>query len=119
MSWAGVFWVLLSELFSMSAKSPATAAATAVLFLTGAVADTVFLSLHAVLGAGAFVLFALLATAAGLYVAAVVPETRGKTLQEVRALLALRVAPGSRGRRRGAADHAGLLPPGAVRSDAS
>lgn len=35
-SWAGVFWVLLSELFSMSAKSPATAAATAVLFLTGA-----------------------------------------------------------------------------------
>lgn len=35
-SWAGVFWVLLSELFSMSAKSPAAAAATAVLFLTGA-----------------------------------------------------------------------------------
>lgn len=34
-SWAGVFWVLLSELFSMSAKSPAASAATAVLFLTG------------------------------------------------------------------------------------
>jgi hypothetical protein len=35
-SWAGVFWVLLSELFSMSAKSPAASAATATLFLTGA-----------------------------------------------------------------------------------
>ncbi len=35
LSWAGVFWVLLSELFSMGAKSPATACATAVLFLTG------------------------------------------------------------------------------------
>jgi hypothetical protein len=34
-SWAGVFWVLLSELFSMSAKSPAVSAATATLFLTG------------------------------------------------------------------------------------
>jgi hypothetical protein len=34
-SWAGVFWVLLSELFSMSAKSPAASAATATLFLTG------------------------------------------------------------------------------------
>lgn len=39
-SWAGVFWVLLSELFSMSAKSPAASAATATLFLTGAVTDT-------------------------------------------------------------------------------
>ena len=35
LSWAGVFWVLLSEIFSMGAKSPATAAATAMLFLTG------------------------------------------------------------------------------------
>jgi Sugar (and other) transporter len=36
MSWAGIFWVLLSELFSMSVKSPALAAAMAALFLTGA-----------------------------------------------------------------------------------
>ena len=34
-SYAGVFWVLLSELFSMSAKAPAAAAATAALFLAG------------------------------------------------------------------------------------
>lgn len=34
-SYAGVFWVLLSELFSMSAKAPATAAVTATLFLAG------------------------------------------------------------------------------------
>lgn len=34
-SWAGVFWVLMSEMFSMSVKSPAIAAATAALFLTG------------------------------------------------------------------------------------
>ncbi|PSC70824.1 inositol transporter 2 isoform B [Micractinium conductrix] len=131
-SWAGVFWVLLSELFSMSAKSPAASAATAALFLTGAVADTLFLTLHNLLGPFVFLLFALLAAAAGLYVAAVLPETRGRTLQEVQSLLALRAAPGSRhgawfGRRRrggggGAVarrqERGGLLPTGALRSDA-
>ena len=35
-SWAGVFWVLMSEIFSMPVKSPAVAAATAALFLVGA-----------------------------------------------------------------------------------
>lgn len=34
-SYAGVFWVLLSELFSMSTKSPAASAATAMLFAAG------------------------------------------------------------------------------------
>lgn len=86
----------------------------------GAVADTLFLSLHRWLGPFAFLLFAGLAAVAGLYVAAVVPETRGKTLQEIQALLALRVAPGSRGRRAAPqqqGDRHGLLPPGAPLSD--
>lgn len=117
-------------------------------------ADTVFLSLHNALGPFAFVIFAALAAAAGLYVAAVVPETRGgaggapcaaaqppalqaglsdaqpcgflwpspcragKTLQEIQALLALRCAPGSRGRPQPPRERQGLLPPGAVASDA-
>lgn len=34
-SWAGAFWVLMSEMFSMSVKSPAVSAATAMLFLAG------------------------------------------------------------------------------------
>lgn len=62
---------------------------------------------------------------AGLFVAAVVPETRGKTLQEVQALLALRAAPGSAPRRgwwpwrRPAAqqERRTLLPAGAALSD--
>ncbi len=35
LSWAGLYWVVVSELFSMGAKSPATSAATSLLFLTG------------------------------------------------------------------------------------
>ena len=34
-SWAGLYWVLVSELFSMGAKSAASSAATSMLFLTG------------------------------------------------------------------------------------
>ena len=82
-------------------------------------ADTLFLTLHGWLGPLVFLLFALVAAAAGLYVAAVVPETKGRTLQEIQTLLALRVAPGSRGGRRRQEEARGLLPPGAPRSDAA
>jgi hypothetical protein len=90
------------------------------------VADTVFLTLHDWLGPAVFLIYAALAAAAGLYVAAVVPETKGRSLQEVQALLALRCAPGSRRRgwwrlrRRGRGEQqAGLLPVGEMRSDAA
>lgn len=140
-SWAGVFWVLLSELFSMSAKSPAASAATATLFLTGAVTDTLFLSLHSWIGPWVFLVFALLAAAAGLYVAAVVPETKGRTLeamtQQSSSHMATWRSQGAAGggdlaatggggagkrrwwwqRRRGAQDRQGLLPDGVLRSD--
>ena len=44
-SWAGAFWVLMSEMFSMSAKSPAVSAATAMLFLAGILLCSVSLML--------------------------------------------------------------------------
>jgi MFS family permease len=87
LSWAGVFWVLLSEVFSMTSKSPAAFAATATLFLTGAAADLLFLTIHKGLGAFSFLLYALIALAAAIYVAMVVPETKGRTLQEVQNIL--------------------------------
>ena len=34
-SYAGVFWVLVSEMFSMASKAPAVSAATAMLFTAG------------------------------------------------------------------------------------
>jgi uncharacterized membrane protein len=82
-SWAGVFWVIVSELFTMRWKSPAMSAATALLFLTGACVDFVFLSAAEALGAGAFALIALVCLAAGVYAALAVPETKGKTLAEI------------------------------------
>lgn len=89
-SWAGVFWVLISESFSMGAKSPAASAATAVLFLTGAVADMMFLSLHSWMGPFAFGLYGIIAVAAAVYVYVAVPETKGRSLLEVQEVLASR-----------------------------
>lgn len=89
-SWAGVFWVLLSESFSMGAKSPAASAATAVLFFTGAVADMMFLSLHSWMGPFAFGLYGIIAATAAIYVYVVVPETKGRNLLEVQEVLASR-----------------------------
>lgn len=87
LSYAGVFWVLVSEIFSMSTKSPAASAATAMLFLAGAIANLVFLSLHQWLGSASFLVFGSVAAAGAIYCYINVPETMGKTLAEIQCLL--------------------------------
>ncbi|KAG2489392.1 hypothetical protein HYH03_012034 [Edaphochlamys debaryana] len=86
-SWAGLYWVVVSELFSMPAKSAGSSAATCLLFLTGAGTDLVFLSLQDAMGHGSFVLFAVISLASGAYVWALLPETKGRQLTEVTAML--------------------------------
>lgn len=105
LSWAGLYWVVVSELFSMGAKSPATSAATALLFLTGAFTNLVFLSLVEFMGAYAFLVFAALSVAAAGYVWRFLPETKGKTLSEIQSMMVqLAAASGPLGRSgRGAA----------------
>lgn len=87
MSWAGAFWVLVSELFSMRIKSSAVSAATATLFLSGAVANLVFPSMVETLKEYTFVIFGMVSLFAAVYVYYSVPETKGKTLVEVQACL--------------------------------
>ncbi|EFJ42942.1 hypothetical protein VOLCADRAFT_119260, partial [Volvox carteri f. nagariensis] len=87
LSWAGLYWVVVSELFSMSAKSAATSAATGLLFLTGSLTNMVFLSLHDQMGPYAFLLFAGLCLASAGYVWALLPETKGYTLAEVQEMM--------------------------------
>ena len=72
-------------------KSPASSLATALLFLTGAGVNLAFLSLVARLGVpGAFGLFAGIAAAGAAFVAVCLPETAGRSLAEVQALLQAR-----------------------------
>ncbi|EIE20926.1 MFS general substrate transporter [Coccomyxa subellipsoidea C-169] len=87
-SYAAVFWVLCSEMFSMSIKASASSAAMAVLFAAGAAANFVFLSLYSWLQSGAFLVFAAIAGFGTLYVHLNLPETKGLSLTEVQAKLA-------------------------------
>lgn len=83
LSWAEVFWIILSEVFSMKRKSAAIAACTATLFLFGSAADLLFLTIRNALGFGSFALYAIISLAGGVFVYFCVPETKGKTLMEV------------------------------------
>ena len=85
-SWAGIFWVILSESFSMEYKSSASFAATAALFLAGSLADLSFLTIRELLGFVSFFIYAGIAALSGIFVAYFVPETKGHSLAEAQAL---------------------------------
>lgn len=82
-SWAGIFWVLMSEIFSMRVKAVAVSLATSVLFAGGAIANILY---HVLLKKGGplfGIFFAIIAMLSSVYVFVFVPETKGKTLKEV------------------------------------
>mmetsp|Transcript_5669 Transcript_5669/g.20623 ORF Transcript_5669/g.20623 Transcript_5669/m.20623 type:complete len:604 (-) Transcript_5669:267-2078(-) len=85
-SWAGGFWVILSEIFTMRLKSPAAALSTALLFAVGAVTNIFFLSMLRSLNEWTFVIFAGIAFGSLIFVYLFLPETKGKTLEEVQDL---------------------------------
>lgn len=86
-SFASVFWVLVSEFFSMRTKSACTALVTATLFVSGAISDLIFPVLLASTGAFTFAVYASMCFASALFVHVYVPETARLSLREVQALL--------------------------------
>ncbi|GBF87486.1 inositol transporter [Raphidocelis subcapitata] len=85
--WASNYWVVVSELFSMTAKSPGSSAATAILFATGAITDLVFLSIFEACGPWTFVIFGSIGALGAVFVFLCIPETKGRTLLEVQELM--------------------------------
>ncbi len=88
-SWAGGFWVVCSEFFSMRIKAFALSIVLAVMFGGGAVCNTFFLSLKSHLHHNAFLFFGGLCAMATLFVCKKIPETKGKTLSTIQTLLAV------------------------------
>jgi len=86
-SFASIYWIVVSEIFSMRAKRSAVAFVTAALFASGALSDLIFPSLLASMGAGTFALYACVCFAAAAFVYAYVPETARKPLADVQAML--------------------------------
>eukprot|EP01026_Neomeris_dumetosa_P079935 TRINITY_DN8786_c0_g1_i3.p3 TRINITY_DN8786_c0_g1~~TRINITY_DN8786_c0_g1_i3.p3 ORF type:complete len:121 (-),score=8.63 TRINITY_DN8786_c0_g1_i3:65-427(-) len=86
-SQAGVFWVVVSELFSMEVKSPAASLAMAVLFLSAGLTNQTYLTLQYRLGCQAFMFYAGVCFVCALYVYTQLPETKGKTQKEIQAII--------------------------------
>jgi sugar porter (SP) family MFS transporter len=77
-------WVLMSEICPTRVRGSAMAIATVFLWCGTLVVTLTFLSLVQVLTApGAFLLYAAVCVAAFLFVLFVVPETKGRTLEEI------------------------------------
>ena len=85
-SWAGIFWVLMSEIFSMRIKAVAVSIATSVLFAGGALANILY---HILLKKGGplfGLFFAMVSLLSSVFVFMYVPETKGKSLKEIQKL---------------------------------
>ncbi|MFQ3545340.1 sugar porter family MFS transporter [Halobacillus rhizosphaerae] len=83
-TWGPVVWVMLPELFPLKARGAATGITTLVLSAGNLVVSLFFpVLLDAIGTAGVFVIFAVMGVCAFLFVLKFVPETKGKSLEEI------------------------------------
>ena len=81
-----VFWLLISEIFPVRVRSAAMAACTIVNWGANFLVAQTFLTLgNAITRQGVFYLYAVVAVASLVFFVAKVPETRGRSLEEVQA----------------------------------
>jgi sugar porter (SP) family MFS transporter len=76
-------WLMLSEIFPLRLRGVAMGFTVLVLWVTNAIISLAFPSLVASLGFGTFLLFAFVAGLALLFIGVAVPETKGKSLENL------------------------------------
>ncbi|MEO8224236.1 MAG: MFS transporter, partial [Gammaproteobacteria bacterium] len=81
-----IFWLLISEIYPLKIRGAAMSAVTVINWGFNLVVAVSFLTLVAVLGnAGTFWLYGLIAAGAWIFIYLLVPETNGKTLEQIEA----------------------------------
>jgi len=81
-----IFWLLIAEIYPLKIRGSAEGVAAATNWAANFVVSLTFLTLLQVIGASrTFWLYALLALAAWVFSYALVPETKGRTLEEIEA----------------------------------
>ncbi|WP_131196811.1 sugar porter family MFS transporter [Lichenihabitans psoromatis] len=81
-----IFWLLISEIYPLKVRGAAMSAVTVTNWALNLVVALTFLSLVGVLGhAGTFWLYGVIAIAAWVFFYLRVPETKGKTLEQIEA----------------------------------
>ena len=81
-----IFWLMISEIYPLKVRGTAMSAATVCNWAFNLLVAATFLTLVAVLGhAGAFWLYGVIAIGAWMFFYRFVPETKGKTLEQIEA----------------------------------
>jgi MFS family permease len=88
-----VFWLLIAEIYPLKMRAVAMSAATVANWAANYLVAATFLTMAGFLGkAGIFWFYALMGLATWFFVLRLVPETKGKTLEEVQDIFAARRA---------------------------
>lgn len=83
MSWGPICWVLISEIFPNTIRSQAVAIAVAAQWISNFLVSATFPSLSTWSIGGTYCIYALMSLASAVFVWRWVPETKGRTLEEM------------------------------------
>ena len=83
MSWGPICWVLISEIFPNTIRGKAVAIAVAAQWISNFVVSSTFPSLSEWSIGGTYLIYAFFALASAIFVWRWVPETKGKTLEDM------------------------------------
>ncbi len=86
MSWGPVCWVLISEIFPNTIRGKAVAIAVAAQWIANFIVSSTFPVLESLSMTFTYVLYGVMAVLSALFVWKMVPETKGKTLEEMERL---------------------------------
>lgn len=86
MSWGPICWVLISEIFPNTIRSKAVAIAVAAQWISNFLVSSTFPSLSDWSVGGTYIIYAIFSLLSALFVWRWVPETKGKTLEEMNQL---------------------------------
>ena len=85
-SWGPICWVYMSELFPNTIRSQATAIAVAFQWIFNFIVSSTFVPMYSRSHFFAYALYGLICVVAAIFVWRLVPETKGKTLEDMTAL---------------------------------
>jgi len=83
MSWGPICWVLISEIFPNTIRGKAVAIAVAAQWISNFIVSATFPSLEAFSITFTYVLYGVMSVLSALFVWKMVPETKGKTLEDM------------------------------------
>ncbi len=86
MSWGPVCWVLISEIFPNTIRGKAVAIAVAAQWIANFIVSSTFPVLESISMTFTYILYGVMAVLSAVFVWKMVPETKGKTLEEMELL---------------------------------